>query len=121
MKTSVTLALIILAVVSAVFASSQESIQARLVRVEMDYFSGIASGMTPNHPKMKELKAELDALNQQPNIRKEEYYKLLNEQRIHIQVDLATLAAKGYGSTHPEVVKTKAKADAIENLLKQKS
>ncbi|NJK93297.1 MAG: hypothetical protein HC904_16690 [Blastochloris sp.] len=120
MKTSVTLVLIVIAALSPVLASTQESIQARLVRVELDYVAGIASGMTPDHPQIKGLKAEIDALTQQPHIRNEEYLKILNEQKILIQANLAKLNAEGYAADHPKIKAAKAKADAVANLLKQK-
>ena len=121
MKIYTILAMIAAVAFSSLSAYTDETLQARLVRVELDYVSGIAMGLTPNHPRIKSLKTELDALNQHPEIRNEEYIRILKEKRIHAQVDLAKLQAEGFESEHPLIKSAKAREKAIESLLKQKS
>ncbi len=111
---------ILVMTLTALAASEQETIQERLVRVELKYAASIASGLGNSHPKVKELKAELDVLSKLPDIRTKEYWKILEDSETMLKVDLAGLTAKGLGSTHPKISEIKMQIGVIDVLQKKK-
>ena len=96
--------------------TTQESPQEHLLRVEMELASIKVSGLGEQHPGTLAAKAQFHVLQKNPEIRNEDYYRLLNEKITSLQAQRAGLKETGLSRRHPETLRVQAQLDAAMKL-----
>ena len=96
--------------------NAEISLQERLLKVELEMDSATWRGLGEQHPQTLATKAEFETLQKVPNLRNEEYYKLLDEKIPTLQANLTALTASGLSHRHPEVLKAQAQLKIANDL-----
>lgn len=94
---------VLLLPVFPVMAKDGDGDRARLVRLELELSLRKASGIGEKHPSLQRMAAEIERIEKRnPEVRDDEYFKLLNRNRSRLEDEQMRKIDEGLGDNHPE-------------------